>query len=125
VTDPIAEIGVPNADPPPPEPDPLPDPEHPEPVALPDLHPVTDTAVVLLANLHYGRRNRDVADLQKALNDHFPALPALPITGYYGVLTDVRVRYDQQWHLPGVQPDKAQRSRVGQAQAAHLGLNSL
>lgn len=74
---------------------------------------------VALANLRYGKTNGDVMDLQRALNRHNLS-PDLPVTGFYGPLTDAAVRKDQQVHSYGNDP--AGKSNVGPKQAAHLGL---
>jgi hypothetical protein len=74
---------------------------------------------VALANLHYGARNDDVRDLQRALNAHFGG-PDLPVTGFYGDQTDAAVRRDQSAHDLG--SDAPKHSSVGPRQAAHLGL---
>jgi hypothetical protein len=81
--------------------------------------PVVVQPSVNLRNLRYGARNDDVKDLQRALNRHLGGVD-LPVTGFYGTLTDAAVRRDQAAHLPPADP--ARRSFVGVRQAVHLGL---
>lgn len=86
--------------------------------------PPADTRpTVSCANLHYGAKNADVIDLQRALNAHKLAAPGnitLPLTGYYGDKTDTVVRACQRQH--GYGSDGYHRSFVGARQAVHLGL---
>jgi hypothetical protein len=84
-------------------------------IAPPKPVPVT----VSLRNLKYGLKNSDVMDLQRALNKHLSGAD-LPVTGYYGDLTDAAVRRCQAAHVPPADPVK--HSSVGPKQANHLGL---
>lgn len=68
---------------------------------------------VKLANLHYGEKNNDVKQLQRALNVH-------PVSGYYGPKTDQAVRANQRSH--GWHPDHRHHSSVGPVQARALRL---
>lgn len=74
---------------------------------------------VSLSNLKYGKTNDDVKDLQNALNRHIHDAD-LPVTGYYGPMTDSIVRRCQREHNLGNDP--INRSFVGHQQAVHLGL---
>lgn len=76
---------------------------------------------VRLANLRYGLTNDDVKDLQRALNRHLSG-DDLPVTGFYGDMTDAAVRRCQQAHDLG--NDAPKHSNVGPRQAAHLGLHA-
>lgn len=78
-----------------------------------------------LSKLHYGQRNSNsVKNLQRALNNHIPKLgKKLPVTGYYGPLTDAMVRRCQK--LLYGRSDKAERSFVGPKQAKHLKLSQV
>jgi hypothetical protein len=76
-------------------------------------------ARVRLDNLRYGKTNDDVKDLQRALNRHLSG-DDLPVTGYYGDMTDAAVRRCQQAHDLG--EDAPRHSFVGSRQARHLGL---
>jgi hypothetical protein len=76
-------------------------------------------AQVNLDNLRYGMTNDDVKDLQRALNRHLSG-DDLPVTGYYGDMTDAAVRRCQQAHDLG--EDAPRHSFVGSRQARHLGL---
>lgn len=71
-----------------------------------------------LPDLHYGARNETVKRLQVALNVREGA--GLPVTGYYGDLTDRAVRACQRRH--GYGADREKHSNIGPRQAAHLGL---
>jgi hypothetical protein len=79
-----------------------------------------------LKKLHYGQRDSDsVRNLQRALNKDAPHGKILPITGFYGPLTDERVRECQGRHgkyFGQTHPDGIHRSNVGAKQAAHLHL---
>jgi murein DD-endopeptidase MepM/ murein hydrolase activator NlpD len=81
-------------------------------------------APTYLSKLHYGQRNsRSVKNLQRRLNKHLKA--GLPITGYYGPMTDMWVRRDQRRHgakFGQSKPDPKRRSNVGPRQARHLRL---
>jgi hypothetical protein len=87
--------------------------------AHPPVPPADTRPAVRLANLRYGQRNDDVKDLQRALNRHNVSAD-LPVTGFYGDLTDAAVRADQRRH--GFGNDAPKQSHVGRSQAAHLGL---
>lgn len=71
-----------------------------------------------LSNLKYGKRHSDVKALQKALNSKAGA--NLPVTGYYGPMTDTAVRKHQK--DMGMNPDPPRKSYVGPRQAKALGL---
>lgn len=75
-----------------------------------------------LSKLKAGQRNSEsVKNLQRALNAHkMPGGRNLPVTGYYGPMTDKEVRLCQRLHIPPADPKG--KSNVGPKQAAHLGL---
>jgi hypothetical protein len=73
---------------------------------------VPDKARVKLANLRYGKKNSDVADLQRALH--------VVADGSYGPVTDKAVRKHQA--KCGWTPDPKGKSNVGPQQAQRLGL---
>lgn len=75
-----------------------------------------------LSKLKFSQRDSEsVKNLQRALNAHkMPGGTNLPITGYYGPMTDEEVRLCQRLHLPPEDPPK--KSFVGPKQAAHLQL---
>jgi Putative peptidoglycan binding domain len=73
---------------------------------------------VVLAHLSHGQRHEDVRALQAALNRHLGS--GIPVTGFYGDLTDAAVRKCQGLHDLG--HDLPGHSSVGPRQAAHLGL---
>jgi uncharacterized protein (DUF2237 family) len=76
--------------------------------------------VVSLAHLAAGQRHADVRALQEALNRHLGS--GIPVTGFYGDLTDAAVRKCQGLHDLG--HDLPGHSSVGPRQAAHLGLRT-
>ena len=75
-----------------------------------------------LSKLKYGTRDsRSVKNLQAALNKHpMPGGRRLPVSGYYGPLTDAEVRRCQRKH--GFGDDPRRKSYVGIRQAKHLKL---
>lgn len=80
------------------------------------------TPPTYLSKLKFGQRDSEsVKNLQRALNAHtMPSGTNLPITGYYGPMTDEKVRLCQRLHLPPEDPPK--KSFIGPRQAAHLRL---
>jgi murein DD-endopeptidase MepM/ murein hydrolase activator NlpD len=75
-----------------------------------------------LSKLKYGQRNSEsVKNLQRALNAHkMPGGRNLPVTGYYGPMTDAEVRLCQRLH--GFGNDPKGKSYIGPKQAVHLKL---
>lgn len=84
-----------------------------------------ETPPTYLSKLKFGQRDSEsVKNLQRALNAHkMPGGTNLPVTGYYGPMTDREVRLCQRLHLPPADPEG--QSFVGPKQAAHLGLTQL
>lgn len=80
------------------------------------------TPPTYLSKLKYGQRNSDsVKNLQRALNkESRKDKRLLPVTGYYGPMTDTEVRKCQRQHVPRADPPR--KSNVGPKQAAHLKL---
>ena len=79
----------------------------------------SSTPTVALSHLRYGLTNDDVKDLQRALNRHLSG-DDLPVTGFYGDMTDAAVRRCQRDHDLG--EDAPKHSFIGPRQAQHLGL---